>query len=129
MYCFQSRPHTYYIEVSVDQQNWIRIINYEDYYCRSKQSLWIHSQVVQFVRIVGDSIGCFFVFHLKIMYKTYGMDLIEIKERGILCKYSKKSTFISYHIKIKHIRNVINNIYFFIHTDKLINLLFQGIQH
>jgi len=34
------RAYSYYIETSVDKQNWTRIIDYREYYCRSWQRLY-----------------------------------------------------------------------------------------
>ncbi|XP_050426400.1 BTB/POZ domain-containing protein 9-like [Adelges cooleyi] len=43
----------YSIEVSMDGHEWVRVLDYSDYICRSIQRLWIHPRPVMYIRIVG----------------------------------------------------------------------------
>lgn len=47
------RAFSYYIEVSIDKNDWVRVIDHTLYLCRSKQNLFFESRVVKFIRIVG----------------------------------------------------------------------------
>ncbi|CAB3234779.1 unnamed protein product [Arctia plantaginis] len=50
-----NRSYAYYIEVSVDQKDWVRVIEHSDYFCRSWQNLYFESRVVQYIKLVGTS--------------------------------------------------------------------------
>lgn len=47
------RSYSYYIDVSVDQKNWQRIIDYTNYHCSSWQFLHFPSKAVRFIKLVG----------------------------------------------------------------------------
>jgi BTB/POZ domain-containing protein 9 len=48
-----SRYYSYYIEVSLDQENWKKVVDYSSYPCRSLQDLYFKEEIAQYVRIVG----------------------------------------------------------------------------
>lgn len=58
------RSYSYYIEVSMEQKDWIRVIDYSQYSCRSWQYLYFENRVVQYIRIVGTHNTVNKVFHL-----------------------------------------------------------------
>ncbi|KAL3287749.1 hypothetical protein HHI36_002213 [Cryptolaemus montrouzieri] len=58
------RSYSYYIEVSMEQKDWVRVIDYSRYSCRSWQYLYFDSRVVQFIKIVGTHNTVNKVFHL-----------------------------------------------------------------
>lgn len=43
----------YYIEMSIDEENWTRVIDYSTYSCRSDQNLYFEGIMTRFIRIVG----------------------------------------------------------------------------
>ena len=47
------RAYCYYLEVSIDQKDWVRIIDHEKYLCRSWQYLYFEPRVALYIRIVG----------------------------------------------------------------------------
>ncbi|XP_059839053.1 BTB/POZ domain-containing protein 9 isoform X1 [Hypanus sabinus] len=59
-----SRSYSYYIEVSMDELDWIRIIDHSKYLCRSWQNLFFSPQVCRYIRIVGTHNTVNKVFHL-----------------------------------------------------------------
>lgn len=68
---FIFRSYSYYIEVSIDQKDWTRVIDHTNYYCRSWQYLFFEPRVVRYIRIVGTNNTVNKVFHLvsfEIMY-------------------------------------------------------------
>lgn len=50
-----NRSYSYYIEVSLELKDWIRVIDYNQYACRSWQSLFFDTRVVQYIKIVGTN--------------------------------------------------------------------------
>ncbi|CAH2086939.1 unnamed protein product [Euphydryas editha] len=58
-----NRSYAYYIEVSVDQKDWVRVIDHSNYYCRSWQNLYFEPRVVQYIKVVGTSNTVNKVFH------------------------------------------------------------------
>lgn len=57
----------------MNQKDWVRVIDYSNYHCRSWQLLYFEARVIKFVRIVGTYNTINKVFHLvsfEIMYKT-----------------------------------------------------------
>ncbi|XP_066254986.1 BTB/POZ domain-containing protein 9-like [Euwallacea similis] len=66
------RSYSYYVEVSMEQKDWVRVVDYGQYCCRSWQHLYFDTRVVQYIRIVGTHNTVNKVFHLvtlECMYK------------------------------------------------------------
>lgn len=61
-FCFRS--YQYYIEVSMDQKDWVRVIDHTRYFCRSWQFLFFEPRVIRFIRIVGTNNTVNKVFHV-----------------------------------------------------------------
>ncbi|XP_008395394.1 BTB/POZ domain-containing protein 9 [Poecilia reticulata] len=59
-----SRSYSYYIEVSMDELDWVRVIDHSKYLCRSWQNLYFTPRVCRYVRIVGTHNTVNKVFHL-----------------------------------------------------------------
>ncbi|CAK9800523.1 BTB/POZ domain-containing protein 9 [Anthophora plagiata] len=64
------RSYSYYIEVSVNQKNWVRVIDHTEYFCRSWQYLYFEPRVVLYIRIVGTNNTVNKVFHL-VSFKAF----------------------------------------------------------
>ncbi|XP_070579023.1 BTB/POZ domain-containing protein 9-like [Ptychodera flava] len=58
------RSYSYYIEVSMDEQDWVKVIDHCSYMCRSWQTLHFQQRVVRYIRIVGVHNTVNKVFHL-----------------------------------------------------------------
>lgn len=65
------RSYSYYIEVSIDQTDWIRVVDYSKYSCRSWQTLYFPSKVVQYIKVVGTHNTVNKVFHLVCLEASY----------------------------------------------------------
>lgn len=39
----------------MDQKNWVRVIDYTEYFCRSWQYLYFEPRIVLYIRIVGTN--------------------------------------------------------------------------
>lgn len=66
------RSYSYYVEVSMEQKDWVRVVDYSQYCCRSWQCLYFDTRVVQYIRVVGTHNTVNKVFHLvtfECMYK------------------------------------------------------------
>lgn len=59
-----ARSYSYYIEVSVDQKDWVRVVDHTRYLCRSWQQLYFKPRVVRYIRIVGTHNTVNRVFHV-----------------------------------------------------------------
>ncbi|KAH8267587.1 hypothetical protein KR026_008142 [Drosophila bipectinata] len=59
-----SRAYSYFVEVSGDQQNWERVVDYSEYHCRSWQYLYFTARPVRFIRLVGTQNTVNRVFHV-----------------------------------------------------------------
>ncbi|XP_034384131.1 BTB/POZ domain-containing protein 9 isoform X1 [Cyclopterus lumpus] len=59
-----SRSYSYYIEVSMDELDWVRVADHSKYLCRSWQDLYFTPRVCRYVRIVGTHNTVNKVFHL-----------------------------------------------------------------
>lgn len=58
------RSYSYYIEVSMDDKDYERVIDYTRYWCRSEQTLHFPPKVVRYIRVVGTHNTQNRVFHL-----------------------------------------------------------------
>ncbi|CAH8680767.1 unnamed protein product [Schistosoma rodhaini] len=58
------RSYSYTIDVSLDQSTWHRIVDYQNYMCRSWQTLYFPSRVIHFIRITGTRNTFNRTFHL-----------------------------------------------------------------
>ncbi|XP_010773074.1 BTB/POZ domain-containing protein 9 [Notothenia coriiceps] len=59
-----SRSYSYYIEVSMDELDWVRVVDHSKFLCRSWQNLFFTPRVCRYVRIVGTHNTVNKVFHL-----------------------------------------------------------------
>ncbi|MFH4977444.1 hypothetical protein AB6A40_004153 [Gnathostoma spinigerum] len=66
------RSYQYCIEVSVDKEEWARVIDHTKYLCRSKQQLFFSARVVKFIKILGTySVNsAFHIVNIEAMYST-----------------------------------------------------------
>lgn len=55
LYHKDDRTYSYYIETSLDAENWKRVIDHTPFICRSWQFLFFESQVVKYVKVVATS--------------------------------------------------------------------------
>jgi len=66
--------YSYYVEVSVDQRDWLRIVDHTHYHCRSRQMLYFGGRAVRFIRVVGTQpqrlSPLFTLVCLEAMYST-----------------------------------------------------------
>ena len=58
------RAYSYCIEVSMDQSDWVRVVDHSKYHCRSWQTLYFPQRVVQYIRVFGTHNTVNKVFHV-----------------------------------------------------------------
>ncbi|KAL2737804.1 BTB/POZ domain-containing protein 9 [Vespula squamosa] len=77
------RSYSYYIEVSMDQKHWVRIIDYTKYFCRSWQYLYFEPRVMLYIRIVGTNNTVNKVFHV-VSFEAYYRNHSEKLSEGFI---------------------------------------------
>jgi len=86
------RSYSYYIEVSMDEEDWVRILDYSNYLCRSWQNLNFKPVVARYIRIVGVRNTANRIFHLVSMEVKYTLDKYELSNELIVPNYNIAST-------------------------------------
>lgn len=82
------RSYSYYIEVSMDEEDWVRILDYSNYLCRSWQNLYFKSVVARYIRIVGVRNTANRIFHLVSMEVKYSLDHYDLYNELIVPNYN-----------------------------------------
>jgi BTB/POZ domain-containing protein 9 len=66
------RSFSYFVEVSMDKRDWVRVIDHTRYLCRNKQNLFFNKKVIKFIRICGTyttSSACTFqIMNLEVLF-------------------------------------------------------------
>lgn len=78
-----TRSYSYYVEVSVNQSSWERVVDHTDYYCRSWQYLYFPSRAVRYIRLVGTHNTVNKVFHVVALEAFFTEKIIPVVN-GIL---------------------------------------------
>jgi len=78
-----NRSYSYYIEVSMDQKDWVRVIDHTKYFCRSWQELYFSPRVVRYIRIVGTFNTLNKVFHAVSFEAYYTKKPFQVNKHGI----------------------------------------------
>ena len=79
------RSYSFYIEVSVNEKEWVRVCDYSNYLCRSMQLIQFQPRVVRFIRVVGvhNTVNkSFHVVNLQCMFSTQDL---KINDEGFVC--------------------------------------------
>ncbi|XP_037027772.1 BTB/POZ domain-containing protein 9 [Bradysia coprophila] len=66
-----NRSYSYFIEVSVNQKQWVRVVDYHEYYCRSWQYLYFPARAVRYIKLVGTHNTENKVFHVVSLNAKY----------------------------------------------------------
>lgn len=65
------RSYSYYVEISLNREDWCRIIDHSKYLCRSTQRLFFEPRVVRYIRVVGTHNAVNNLFHLVSLEAMY----------------------------------------------------------
>lgn len=89
------RTYSYYVETSLDAENWKRVVDHTAYVCRSGQFLYFESQVVKYVKVVGTA--CNNCDHLEVaaIECLYTEELFELA-KGLIVPKSNVATLEKY---------------------------------
>ena len=71
-----NRSYSYYIEVSMDDKDWHKVIDYSRHLCRSWQSLYFKKRVVRYIRVVGTHSSINKLFHLVALEALYSTEKV-----------------------------------------------------
>ena len=77
------RAYSYYIEVSMDQSDWVRVVDHSQYHCRSWQFLYFPQRVVRYIRVVGTHNTVNKVFHVVTLEAMWSEDPVNL-HHGLL---------------------------------------------
>ena len=80
------RAYSYYIEVSMDQTDWVRVVDHSTYHCRSWQYLYFPQRVVKFIRVVGTHNTVNKVFHVVTLEAMFSDDEVSMHQGLIVPK-------------------------------------------
>ena len=72
------RAYSYYIEVSMDQSDWVRVVDHSHYHCRSWQFLYFPQRVVKYIRVVGTHNTVNKVFHVVTLEAMWSEENISL---------------------------------------------------
>ncbi|XP_061560896.1 BTB/POZ domain-containing protein 9 isoform X1 [Phycodurus eques] len=89
-----SRSYSYYIEVSMDELDWVRVVDHSKYLCRSWQNLFFAPRVCRYVRIVGTHNTVNKVFHL-VAFECMFTNRTFTLEQGLLVPTENVATVVS----------------------------------
>lgn len=82
------RSYSYFIEVSMDQRDWVRVVDYSNYHCRSWQRVYFPQRVVRFIRIVGTHNTVNKVFHVVSLEAYYSPVVVRLEKELIVPKHN-----------------------------------------
>ena len=57
------RSYSYVVDVSMDQNDWVRVVDHSKFHCRSWQDLYFTARVVRYVRVIGTYNSVNKIFH------------------------------------------------------------------
>lgn len=85
------RAYSYYIETSMNQEDWVRIVDHSKYHCRSWQFLYFPDRVVKYIRVVGTHNTVNKVFHVVTLEALYTMSVYQL-DMGLIVPSSNVAT-------------------------------------
>jgi len=85
------RSYCYYIDVSMDQKDWIRVVDHSKYLCRSWQYVYFDARVVRYIRVVGTHNTVNKVFHV-VTLEALCSEQVERVELGVVSPTSNVAT-------------------------------------
>ncbi|XP_064623500.1 BTB/POZ domain-containing protein 9-like [Lineus longissimus] len=77
------RSYSYYIDVSMDERDWIRVIDHQKYLCRSWQNLHFKPVVAKYIKVVGTHNTVNRVFHCVAFECMYSNKVVKM-ENGLI---------------------------------------------
>lgn len=81
-----ARAYSYYVEVSVDDKEWVKVIDYSKYLCRSWQELRFPRRVVRYIRVVGTRNTVNKIFHLVTLEAMFSSTEVQLENDVIVAE-------------------------------------------
>lgn len=78
------RSYSYFIEVSMNEEDWIRVVDYSEYLCRSWQNLYFKPVVARFIKITGVRNTVNRIFHLVSMEVRFTLERYDLVNQLIV---------------------------------------------
>lgn len=105
------RSYSYYIEVSVNEHNWERIIDHTKYNCRSWQFLYFPSRAVRYIKLVGTHNTSNKLFHVVALEAYYMLKQPKLVDGLISPTYNVATVEMSAHVSegVSRTRNALLN--------------------
>eukprot|EP00057_Strongylocentrotus_purpuratus_P031130 XP_783686.3 PREDICTED: BTB/POZ domain-containing protein 9 [Strongylocentrotus purpuratus] len=86
-----TRSYSYFIEASVDENDWIKVIDHSTYQCRSWQTLHFPARVCRYIRIIGVHNTVNKVFHL-VSFEAFHTTRVFQLETGLIVPQQNVAT-------------------------------------
>ncbi|XP_050426643.1 BTB/POZ domain-containing protein 9-like [Adelges cooleyi] len=87
-----SRIFSFYVEVSMNEQDWVRIVDHSHFFCRKIQYLWFHPRIVSYIRIRRThSTVKMTSKYFEVSFNTKRRHLVEIENGLVVPKYNVAS--------------------------------------
>lgn len=85
-YLYQCRSYSYYIQVSLDRNNWVTVVQRSSYLCRSWQELFFPTTVARYIRVIGVQNTMNRSFHLVSLACLYSTKPYQLSDNGLISK-------------------------------------------
>lgn len=83
-----ARSYSYFVEVSVNETQWDRVVDYTEYHCRSWQFLYFPARAVQFIKLVGTHNTVNKVFHVVALEAMYTANIPKLVDGFVAPTYN-----------------------------------------
>uniref|UniRef100_A0A2K6MFG6 BTB/POZ domain-containing protein 9 n=1 Tax=Rhinopithecus bieti TaxID=61621 RepID=A0A2K6MFG6_RHIBE len=95
-----SRSYSYFIEVSMDELDWVRVIDHSQYLCRSWQKLYFPARVCRYIRIVGTHNTVNKIFHIVAFECMFTNKTFTLEKGLILLLWDCDDRSYSYYVEV-----------------------------
>ena len=82
------RTYSYMVDLSMDQNDWYRVVDYSKYHCRSWQDLYFPPRVVRYIRIIGTHNSVNKIFHCVALEAFYTKREFQVLTKNTLRFFS-----------------------------------------
>ncbi|CAL4127413.1 unnamed protein product [Meganyctiphanes norvegica] len=103
------RGYSYYIEVSMDQKDWVRVIDHTRYHCRSWQYLYFPPRVTRYIRIVGSNNTVNRVFHVVAFEALFSKQAVDL-HKGLVAPKENVAVVMKSAVVIEGVSRIRNNL-------------------
>lgn len=80
----EQRSFCYHVDISMDNEDWVRVVDHTNYYCRNTQNLLFNKRVVRYIRICGTPDGFHNYFQINRLEAGFSTESIDIDQSTTL---------------------------------------------